>query len=62
MHTYRFLENIMKSITKNEAENNLHKVKDKTEKPLQKRMKDPTLEGKDENKVGRIPEKYASVD
>ena len=52
----------MKSRTKNEAENNLHKVKDKTEKPLQKRMKDPTLEGKDENKVGRIPEKYASVD
>lgn len=61
MRTYRFLENIMKSRNKNESENDLHKVKDKTEKPLQKRMKDPTLEGKDENKVGRIPEKFASV-
>jgi hypothetical protein len=56
------VENIMKSETKNRAENDLHKVKDKTEKRLQKLMKDPTLEGKDENKVGRIPEKFASVD
>lgn len=56
------VENIMKSRTKNGAENNLHKVKDKTEKRLQKLMRDPTLEGKDENKVGRIPEKFASVD
>ena len=52
----------MKSRTKNEAENNLHKVKGKTEKRLQKPIKDPTLEGRDENKVGRIPEKYASTD
>jgi hypothetical protein len=52
----------MKSSTKNGAENNLHKVKDKTEKRLLKPMKDPTLEGKDQNKVGRIPEKFASVD
>jgi hypothetical protein len=52
----------MKSRTKNGAENNLHKVKDKTEKRLQKLMRDPTLEGKDENKVGRIPEKFTSVD
>jgi hypothetical protein len=56
------VEKIMKSRTKNGAENNLHKVKDKPDKRLQKPMKDPTLEGRDENKVGRIPEKSASVD
>ena len=56
------VENIMKSRAKNAAENSLHKLKDKTEKRLQTRMKDPTLEGKDENKVGRIPEKFAVVD
>jgi hypothetical protein len=52
----------MKPRTENEAVNNLHKVKDKVEKRLRKPMKDPTLEGKDENKVGRIPEKFASGD
>lgn len=52
----------MKSITKNGAQNELHKVKDKTEKRLQKPMRDPTLEGRNENKVGRIPERLASVD
>jgi len=50
-------ENIMKSRIKNGARNTLQKVRDKTEKRLQEPMKDPTLEGKDENKVGRIPEK-----
>jgi hypothetical protein len=54
--------NIMKSRTKKGAENSLHKVKGKTAKRLQKRMKDPTLEGKDVNKVGRIPERFDSVD
>jgi len=54
----------MKSKTKNEEGNKLHKVRGKTEKPLRERMKDPTLEDKDENnvEVGRIPEKVASVD
>ena len=56
------MENVMKSIAKNGARNELHKVKDKTEKRLQQPMRDPTLEGRDENKVGRIPEKLASVD
>jgi len=56
------LENVMKSRTKNGARNKLHKVRDKTEKRLQKPMKDPTLEGKDENKVGRIPEKFTSLE
>ena len=64
MHADGLLENSMKSKTKNEAESKLHRVKDKTEKPLQERMKDPTLEDKDENhvEVGRIPERVASVD
>ena len=52
----------MKSRTENGTETNRHKVKDKTEKRLQKLMKDPTLEGRDENKVGRIPEKLAFVE
>jgi hypothetical protein len=41
---------IMKSGTKDKAK---LKIKERLEKP----MKDPTLEGKDENKVGRIQEK-----
>jgi hypothetical protein len=56
------LENIMKSKNKNGAENNPHIVKDKTEKRPHKVIMDPTLEGRDENKVGRIPEKCAPVD
>lgn len=52
----------MKSRTKKGAENTLRKVKGKTEKRLHKRMKDPTLEGKDVNKVGRVPERLDSVD
>jgi hypothetical protein len=32
-------------------------VKRKTKERLEKRLKDPTLEGKDENKVGRVQEK-----
>ena len=55
-------KNIMKSRTNDGAENKLRKVKDKPEKRLQKPMRDPTLEGRDENKVGRIPEKFASVE
>jgi len=52
----------MKSRTKNRAQDNLHKVKDKIGNRLQKLMRDPTLEGRDENKVGRIPERVAAVD
>ena len=37
-------------------------VKGKTKKVLGKLMKDPTLEGRDENKVGRVQEKIGSVD
>jgi hypothetical protein len=52
----------MKSRTKNGAETKPHKGKDRTEKQLPNLMKDPTLEGKDEHKVGRIPDKCASLD
>lgn len=51
----------MKSKTKKGAENSLHKVKGRTERRSHKRMKDPTLEGRDENKVGRIPERFDSL-
>jgi CRP-like cAMP-binding protein len=37
-------------------------VKGKTKKRLGKLMKDPTLEGNDENKVGRVQEKIDPVD
>lgn len=52
----------MKSRTKNEAEDELLTLKDEAEKRLKKRMRDPTLEGRDETKVGRIPEKNTCVD
>ncbi len=45
----------MKSETKDE-------VKGRTKKRLGKLMKDPTLEGKDKNKIGRVQEKIGSVD
>ena len=45
----------MKSGTKNE-------VKGKTKNGLRELMKDPTLEGKDKNKIGRVQEKIVSVD
>ena len=45
----------MQSRTKNKAMR-------KTEEWLEKPMKDPTLEGKDRNKVGRVQEKIGSID
>jgi CRP/FNR family transcriptional regulator, cyclic AMP receptor protein len=48
-------ESIMKSRAKGE-------VKSRTKERLTKPMADPTLEGKDESKVGRIQEKILSVD
>jgi CRP/FNR family transcriptional regulator, cyclic AMP receptor protein len=48
-------ENIMKSRAKDE-------IKSRTKKPLRKPMTDPTLEGKDETKVGRVQEKTWPVD
>jgi len=38
-------------------------VKSRTKGRIEKKpMKDPTLEGKDENKVGRVQEKISSTD
>ena len=45
----------MKSGTKDE-------VKGKTKNRMGELMKDPTLEGKDKNKIGRVQEKIGSVD
>ena len=48
-------ESIVQSKTRN-------KPKRKTKERLGKPMKDPTLEGKDQNKVGRVQEKIGSLD
>ena len=48
-------ESIMQSRTKDG-------IKGKTKERLGKPMNDPTLEGKDENKVGRVQEKIGPVD
>jgi CRP-like cAMP-binding protein len=48
-------EGIMQSGIRNKAK---RKIKKRLEKP----MKDPTLEGKDPNKVGRVQEKVGSID
>jgi uncharacterized protein YjbJ (UPF0337 family) len=49
-------ENSMKSSTKDEVKGKFQEVKGETKKELGK-MNDPTLEGKDENKVGRVQRK-----
>jgi CRP/FNR family cyclic AMP-dependent transcriptional regulator len=49
-------ENIMKSTTKKDE------VKRRTKERFGKPMTDPTLEGKDESKIGRVQEKIAPVD
>jgi uncharacterized protein YjbJ (UPF0337 family) len=48
----------MKSSTKNEVKGKFYEVKGKTKQRRVKLMNDPTLEGKDENKVGRIQERF----
>jgi hypothetical protein len=45
-------ENIMKASTNNGTKGKFHEVKRETNERLRKLMNDPTLEGKDENKVG----------
>jgi uncharacterized protein YjbJ (UPF0337 family) len=44
----------MKSSAEDKVKGKLHEVKGKTKEELGKLMNDPTLEGIDENKVGRI--------
>lgn len=47
----------MKASTNNGAKGKFHEVKRETNERLRKLMNDPTLEGKDENKVGRVQRK-----
>jgi uncharacterized protein YjbJ (UPF0337 family) len=49
-------ENSVKSSTEDEVKGKFQEVKDKAKKDLGK-LNDPTLEGKDENKVGRVQRK-----
>ena len=49
----------MKSITEDEVKGKFNELKGKTKVELGKLMNDPTLEGKDENKVGRVQRKTA---
>jgi uncharacterized protein YjbJ (UPF0337 family) len=46
----------MKANTNDEVKGKFHQVKGETKKELGK-LNDPTLEGKDENKVGRVQRK-----
>ena len=52
----------MKSSAGNEVKGKFHEVKGKTKEGLEKLMNDPTLEGKDENKVGRFQRKTRQAD
>jgi len=47
----------MKSRPKVAVKGKSHEVKSQTKGELRKLMDDPTLEGKDENKVGRVQSK-----
>jgi hypothetical protein len=47
----------MKASTDNGAKGKFQQVKRETNERLRKLMNDPTLEGKDENKVGRVQRK-----
>jgi uncharacterized protein YjbJ (UPF0337 family) len=52
----------MKSSPKSSVNAKIHKVKVKPKEEQGKLMNDPTLEGKDENKVGRIQRKTCQSD
>ena len=51
----------MKAGTNDEAKDQFHEVKGETDERFRKVMDDPTLEGKDENKVGRVQRKIGVV-
>jgi hypothetical protein len=52
----------MKASTNNdELKDKFHKVKHETNGRARKLMEDPTLEGKDENQVGRIQRRIGSA-
>jgi len=52
----------MKSSAKVAVKSRSREVKRKTREEMGKSMSDPTLEGKDENKVGRIQRKTSQAD
>jgi uncharacterized protein YjbJ (UPF0337 family) len=52
----------MKSGAKVAAKGKFHEVKGKNKEELGKVMDDPTLDGKDENKVGRVQRKTPPAD
>jgi uncharacterized protein YjbJ (UPF0337 family) len=52
----------MKSSAKIVVMAKLHEVKDKTKEELGKVTNDPTLEGKDENTIGRFQRKTRQAD
>jgi len=53
----------MKASTNNdELKGKFHKVKHETNGRVRKLMEDPTLEGKDENQVGRVQRKIGSAE
>ena len=49
-------------MTKDEVKGKFHEVKGETNEKLRKLMNDPTLEGKDENKVGRVQRKIGRAE
>jgi hypothetical protein len=52
----------MKSSAKVAVKSRSREVKRKTREEMEKSMSDPTLQGKDENKVGRIQRKTSQAD
>jgi uncharacterized protein YjbJ (UPF0337 family) len=52
----------MKASTNGEVNGNVHEVKGETKEKLRKLTNDPTLEGKDENKVGRVQRKIGCAE
>jgi len=52
----------MKAGTDNGSKGKFHQVKRETNERLRNLMNDPTLEGKDENKVGRVQRKIGRAE
>lgn len=52
----------MKASTNDEVKSKFHEVKGEGSEKLRKLTNDPTLEGRDENKVGRIQRKIGRAE
>ena len=52
----------MKASTNDEVKGKFHEVKGETNEKLRKLMNEPTLEGKDENKVGRVQRRIGGTE